>query len=741
MTKLTDPFDNPAPQEQPKSRLTDPFDVLPEGGGRNAQAPGGTGADAEALRRGYEPVGTYDPGSVYNEGGGKVSGAGTIYKAPDGQMLFISPGYTTSDPDAIKNMMAGDRPQRPKISGPMGDLKSAYHGFTFGKGDEAVAAIGATVDSVTGEGDWQDQYDAHLARERADLDQYREERPIRSAVAEIAGSIPTALVAGGPATRGPMLVRMARGAGTGTALGVDYGFSSGEGGFGERVQNAAVPAAVGGVLGAGAPVVGQAVGAARNRYLLNRAAERAESTPAAYTQVARALDADDALGQAASRRLADADSMLADVGPAASGLVDLAVQTSGPAGGTARRAVEARVSRAGGRITQAMDDTLGRPGESSSRALVPYGDRTNPLTSLYNRAYAQPIDYTTDGARSIMDMVENRVPASAIKAAKDLMRTEGNMSKQMFAEIADDGTVTITRLPDVRELDYLTRGLQQVAKEADGKGAMGGTTPVGRAYGNLATEIRDTLKELVPEWGQAVGEARKLIGAKKARDLGRNDLFKPNMYREDLAPMLARMSPEEKAKVAEGVRMRIDETLANVKRTAADSDVQRKEAIKALKDMSSRATEDKLAMVVGRDKAARMAREIDGAAQAFELESRVATGSQTFTRKEGKAALDSLTNDGVVNAFRSGQPVNTGQRLVQALLGRTQADKQRINDETMSAVVAALMRRGPQARLTAQQMLDMTQRVDPGTQRASMLAEALTRRLAATAGSTTQPLR
>ncbi|MCZ4089323.1 hypothetical protein [Sinorhizobium psoraleae] len=138
----------------------------------------------------------------------------------------------------------------------------------------------------------------------------------------------------------------------------------------------------------------------------------------------------------------------------------------------------------------------------------------------YRIAYEQPINYADPRGQAIEQVIKTRVPQSAINEANALMRVEGASSKQILARVADDGTVTFEQLPDVQQLDYITRGLNEAAKKGEAAGAMGGQTALGRAYEGLSREIRSTLRDLVPEYGQALDVAADAIGQSKAVELG-----------------------------------------------------------------------------------------------------------------------------------------------------------------------------------------------------------------------------
>lgn len=589
---------------------------------------------------------------------------------------------------------AAPAPAAPDISMAEGIASAASQGLTFGFNDEISAAVNAAAHKLTHPGDsFVDTYKANVANYRDRLNQFREQHPYVATAAEIGGAVPTAFVPIGT------LGRAAQGAGAagktyaaakaGAAGGAVYGFGAGEGGIVDRSKSAAAGALLGAAGGAAAPAGGAAVRNVVGRRLTNKAAAAAGIPKSAYGILSRAADADQSLyGSGAARiRAAGPQAMLADAGPNTLALLDTAVQKSGPAGAVAREAIEQRASQAGHSVNSALDDAFGTPGPSGSHAM---GAPRATISQLYERAYSKPIDYSSPAGRRIEQDYLSRVPPSAINAANDLMRVEGApLSKQIMATIADDGTISYQRMPDVRQIDYITRGLNQVAEEANGKGKLGGTTQRGRAYANLSRDLRSALKDTVPEYRDALDVAAGAIREGQAKEFGAT-LLSARVTRDEAADMLSGMGGAERRKASEGVRTYIDDVLANIKRALTDNNMDAREAIRAVKDLSSRAAREKTQMLLGRDAAARLFGELDRATVAFELRAGVAQNSKTFARTALDEAIQQQTRDGVVNALRSGEPINAGRRLTQALLGRTPADQQRISDATYSALVRAL---------------------------------------------------
>jgi hypothetical protein len=157
-------------------------------------------------------------------------------------------------------------------------ITGVAHGVTFGLADEAKAGLW----DFFGRGD----YDSNIEQNRNVLSQMREENPVATYGGEIAGS----LVLPGAAAKSslPVWKNALRLGAAGAAQGGAYGFGAGEGGFGPRVQSAAVSGAVGGAVGAAAPYAVQAATRALDkgatRKAIDVAADAAPDTAALSRQ-------------------------------------------------------------------------------------------------------------------------------------------------------------------------------------------------------------------------------------------------------------------------------------------------------------------------------------------------------------------------------------------------------------------------------------------------------------------------
>jgi hypothetical protein len=295
----------------------------------------------------------------------------------------------------------------------------------------------------------------------------------------VLGSLPLAGVAAasGIVSKGAGLMQNALRAGAaGGAVGGAEGFVSGygAGNDGDRMQSAqdrgAMGGVVGGVVGGALPLAGAGIQAALRKFrtsdIQTIAREFGISDDAARV-VRRALEAEDFAGAQSAIQRAGGRAMLADAGEASRTLLDASVAAGGQSARVGRDAVSDRAQAGGREFAQVLDRFLGKPqGVQTSQRAIRSGSQA-ARGSAYDRAYASAIDYSSRAGQRLEGLTA-RIPSSAIQRANRLMQTEGTQSRQIMAQITDDGTVTFQRMPDVRQWDYITRALGDLAESGQG---------------------------------------------------------------------------------------------------------------------------------------------------------------------------------------------------------------------------------------------------------------------------------
>lgn len=616
-------------------------------------------------------------------------------------------------------------------------------GASLGFADEIAAGIGAIGPQVARwfgneqSPDFGTAYNQLWELEKARRDYGKESMGgLQSTASEIAGGL---LFAGPRAVGGAVnaltsavmpsrVANVAQGAATGGLMGGAYGFGSADE---DRALNAGIGAATGGVVGAAAPLIAEAVPAAY-RSLANRGARNEAAAATGYSpeamQVLRQVTAyDDALGAAGDDaiRAAGGEAMLLDAGTNSQSVADALMRRPNEGAKVLNEALGARGAREAQRLNAVLDDALGAPeGVATLRADIAKGSSA-ARNAAYNEAYDSAIDYASEAGRNLESILANRVDDSIIREANAMMRRDGHASRQILAEVAEDGSVVYRQMPDVRQVDYITRALNDRAASNAGLGALGGQTAQGRSYRNLARELRDEAKIAAPAYGKALETAADPIGRSKATQFG-YDMLGSRTPRDVAAREIAGMTGPEKQAVAAGVRSRIDESVANVTRavsTGREDEVS--QALRAMRDLTSSGNRDKIALAIGDDAAKKLFEETDKIFISLQREAMRRVGSQTAGRQMANDLINETVNsDSVANALLQGKPVNAAQRGVQALTGVTPESIAARGNQVTTDVARALASQGPEL----QNVRNALRMYDQNARGNDALAEAILQR-------------
>lgn len=622
-----------------------------------------------------------------------------------------APAGMVMDPETGRMMdtkaMANALPNRAVFSAPKG-----------------IPFIGQWFDEVVGAGD---PVKTAVAREAAA--QFERENPKTAMAAQVATgatAIPAAVIAGSAIAPATLPGQIAAG-GIGSAItGAVEGAVSGYGaGTNEQdradsaKRGAAIGATVGGVVGAAAPIVAKGArsiaGKAMDALTVNRNAADIGIDRKAADAVTSAMSADDALSGTGLANIAAAgdDAMLADSGRSARNLLDTAIQKSGPGSRLANAAVQKRAADASKRLRGTMDMVLGQP-EGLNKAAKDIAQKTAAQRQMtYTAAYRTPIDYASEAGRKVEDVFSRTPPSimrAAVSEANDAMLAAGERNMQILADIADDGTISFRQMPNMRQVDELKRALGTVAaKEVD---QFGRPTAAGIRAGKLARELRDAAGDAVPVYKKAVQLGGDKIAEDRALQLG-NTLLSPSVTRETVKEAVDGITEAERKQIALGLRQRIDDTMANVSKVISDPNLDAREAMKVWRDLSSRATREKVAVAVGPQRAKALFAELDRAESALGLKAAVADNSKTFVRTATDQAVKAGSGqDSLTYALRRGEGLNAGKRAIQAVTGATDQAAEDANQKVYEDIAKLLTGpRGADAQAALQSLMSIYQTV------------------------------
>jgi hypothetical protein len=525
----------------------------------------------------------------------------------------------------------------------------------------------------------------------------------------VVGSVPLAAAAG-PAMMARAPVSMAGKLGAGAITGaVAGGVEGAVSGYGagtnpqsradEAKWRGAVGTGLGAILGGGAPFVARAGEGAANLASQARDYVTGRSVPGisrpAASVLQRAVAGD---GQQYARNMANlsrggSDAMLADASQGTRDLLDASIAKSGPAANIAKQRVEERAGRANQGFRAALDQAFGLPqGVKRTETAIRQGSAP-ARKAAYDAAYRAPIDWDSTQGFVLEDLID-RVPPQAFAVANKLMRVEGEkpayMFKRQYMVGGGNGRKVESKiLPDVRQLDYLTRALNEVADQADAKGKLGGTTQLGRAYGGLSKDIRTLLRDMVGEYDNALQTAADPISQRMALRQGQKFLS-PSIPRDEAADIVRGMTGPEMAALKQGIRSTIDESMANVKRIVSDSNIDARQALQAVKDLSSDASREKISLVLSPQEQQMFFREFDRNLLGLELRAAVSANSKTAIRTVTDRLVSQTAQGGAIRQGASGQPVMSVKRIVQSLTRNTPEDMAAREDELYAEIVNVL---------------------------------------------------
>lgn len=695
---------------------------------RNAHAAGDTAA-AQRLAQMAKAAKPSENVIMNTKDGGRV------VRSQSGALSFVSPAYSTSDPEQIKRIMEGAGGAEVSRSGMQESIiAQAPVSARLTKLVEGTPAVGSYLDELIGAFAGPEATQGVRALSSA----MEETRPGQSLGLNLGGAalgtaatlaatparIATALV---PSTSARMLPSMGKAALTSGLLGATEGaiYGAGQGEGAGRAETAGTGALfgglLGGALGGAAPLVAagaeNVAGIFRRSDVAKIATDLGISREAA-TVIKNTFDqgGDIAAARAAVQR-AGSEGMLADAGFAAQALLDASAATGGRAGQVAREAVEGRMTRTGEALDATLDATLGTAPLGPRTAVNAIAERTAPArTEAYGLAYQTPINYAAPQGRKIEEVLGRVAPddliAGIVEANKE-MRSRGMVNQQIMAVLDANGNVEFLReMPNVQQLDEVKKALQKIAY--DNTDDFGRLTGTGQRYARLAGELRDAVGDAVPDYRTAVSIGGDKLAEERAFMLGR-DLLSARTEIEDIGFELGKNPSAAQVEAAKsGLRSQIAKVLGDVRAVPSDMNLDAREVVKAVTDMSSSNARAKIRALMGAEADA-LLKQVDEAAQSAVVRTALATNSKTAIRGNIKQTVQEMTTPGVLGQAMAGEPINSSKALIQAITGQTEEFTAQQRQRIFEDIAKALTEKRGNTALAALDYLEQAMRGQPLT--------------------------
>ncbi|MCA0318228.1 MAG: hypothetical protein LCH88_09180 [Proteobacteria bacterium] len=545
-------------------------------------------------------------------------------------------------------------------------------GMLMNWADEATAGANALAETVGlgrryAGGNLTERYQDHKAFQDAQQRTYAADNPKTDFAARAVGGLAGAVAL--PAST------LMRGASTGAAVGngmmtgLAYGALAGAGegnSLDERGWNAARGAGVGLGVGIAAPFAARGISNAYG-YVADRTFRAPPAALRGYERgaverVGRAMGDDGVTPQVAAtaRARLGPEGMLADLGDNLRGQAGGIAATPGAGKSIVYDALRARADGAPARITRDVDAAFG-PARSLPDTLEgirqTYAQRSGQLYDQFRQTpvpFTREIEATFDalrstsaGQRAIRDAHQNWLIDQAARRSTS--------PRQFFANIADDGSMAVQRVPNAAEWDYLKRALDGHASAAQRSGERNAESQ----FSALSRRVRDTVDEAISP-GDAANSVYARARATSAEGFGLRDAIEegrtafsrgitPDQMRVDMA---ARTQPERMG-YALGARDNVRQMMGNAATKWGDNpDTAARSAL------GSQNAREKLDIIAPRS-ADGLSRRLD-AETAFDRTVQAATGNSVTTARANAAAEFPGATRGPFNQGNIGQTTATG---------------------------------------------------------------------------------
>jgi hypothetical protein len=490
---------------------------------------------------------------------------GTVLQFPDG----TDPAIIQA---TVKKLMAGGdmaKPEQTAGEAWKGFNDSVEQGASFGFMDEINAGIRSGIRGVhnlaTGkDADFGGNYDRALADERGDFKAFEEAHPVIATGANIVGGLISSIPMAGTAMGGKTALGViGRAAATGAGTGAVSGFGAGEGGFDDRAISAGRGAAVGGVIGAGLPVLAKA-GSEVVKLGRNVTGIGSNNRNVALDQLGRALERDGVTASDIAPAKGATDKPLALVDRGGKNTTSLGRTVEVIPGAGSDRAHTFLNERQLGQGERVGDDIAkGLGGDDFYKTLDGLdAQRKADAAPLYKEAYKPQHVWSDEIETLTRDRPSVR---QAMARAHKIAEEEGRDPRGLGLVLDADGNVKLEKTAaGMQTLDYVKRGLDDVLNSFprhaitdklqldEGGRAIEATR---KRFVAELDRLNPKYKEARDAWG---GPTQSMDAARLGRDFARGDP-------EATLVRFRQLSPGDQNIFRLGVARELQGTVANTK--------------------------------------------------------------------------------------------------------------------------------------------------------------------------------
>lgn len=306
--------------------------------------------------------------------------------------------------------------------------------------------------------------------------------------------------------------------------------------------------------------------------------------------------------------------------------------------------------------------------------------------NLYEEAYDIGIDLSSPYGLTIMNSLSNmpkdmfdNIVSSANKLAIAQGLTKNRPFNPIRTRTTEDGRLQILDEPNLFQLDRIKRRLDKVVDE--GTDAIDGKvkTEEGEIALAILKDLRPALKNANPKYKKALAISQGKIKTEEALRFGEKFFDK---RKDDLIEILNGASASEISALRQAVRNQIDFLLDKAKNPAqVKTDDEVRAVMSILPTLRTRATRDKLELLLGKKNASEYGRKIDEMKKSYELMGTVKAGSPTKKRTAFEEEVKESAERGFFGQIGDADPVKATKQLKKFIAGDPEAQMRARMDE------------------------------------------------------------
>jgi len=299
-------------------------------------------------------------------------------------------------------------------------------------------------------------------------------------------------------------------------------------------------------------------------------------------------------------------------------------------------------------------------------------------SKAYNKAYANKIDYLTDEGKAVQqalnDIDEDALTEILSTINQSIKKSGDDVTELAFNRVVKDNgkeILTLIDVPTMKQLDYIKRGLSDIAYNSPGVPAAGQLLPTLSKQAKDALDLRYTLsnalKNANPDYAKAVKLGQDKITRQNALEQGYN-MLDEGYSPQAVTRVLRDAGDAEKEMARMGIRAHLERLVGKMKPTPSRMP-NSKELDEVFKVLSSRDNRQILELVLSPKAYRAMVKDLDKAEVAIQLRITVAENSKTAIRSAVNKNIEDVTNEAasIRQTLAEGRGIEATRKIIQRI--------------------------------------------------------------------------